>query len=150
MKIKIHNRFTPSSIFCHSCANNSYAQTLRAAYEAGAYLDGALLGWGYYRGIVLPRVAMRHASLMQCDFRDANLQGANLQGAQLECTWFIHANLRDANMRGADLRGAHLRDADLYGADLSYARLSGAELPPLKVWRDENSVVLNFLSTNCT
>jgi uncharacterized protein YjbI with pentapeptide repeats len=86
---------------------------LQKAYLIEAQLQGA---------------SLRFAQLQKANLIAAQLQGASLSDAQLLGATLSLAQLQRANLSRAQLQGAWLARAQLQGADLSRAQLQGADL----------------------
>jgi Pentapeptide repeats (8 copies) len=91
-------------------------------------LPWAGVDFSWLEGPFLERADLRYATLIQSNWKAADLKEAFMQCAVLGGANFKGANLRFAHLEHADLHGAHLEDADLTGAHLEHATLSGAHL----------------------
>ena len=120
-----------SVLFEYEKENNTIKDTLIAAINKGANLEGANLEEANLKG----------ANLKEAYLEGANLKGANLKGANLE-----EANLKGANLKGAYLEGANLKGAYLYGANLKGAYLKGANLKGAYLYGAKN---IPYIPLNC-
>ena len=97
---------------------------MRGANLSCASLNYAILGPGLIGPVTLVNANFRGADLngaclIRADLRDADLSRANLSGANLS-----GADLLNANLDGANLEDAILNNANLHGVDLSQVILT--------------------------
>lgn len=90
----------------------------------GAYLNGVnLIGVNWFADV----------SLVQADFREADIRGIDCSGAVLQHARFHETLASDADFSTANLEGARITETDLRGATFVDARLNEAILKDLYI-----------------
>jgi hypothetical protein len=117
--IEIKEHFTNTTIFKHSCINNTFKKTIEKAVELNVSLSDACL-----ENVNLEFANLKNANLQGAVLFNVNLKNAKLKNAKINNAFFDKINCEETNFKNAILEDSNIKNCNFTNAILENTNVS--------------------------